>query len=354
MAENTNNRVWAASTPGVRHDPDDARRNIFQDTGGVTGMVAAGGGDVGTTPGTPMSVRLFPCSVVARSTYSGRSDESYSFAVKDPVDVEIRTTGSGSGRTDIIAWVISDPVFEGETIAETDAMGNLVEGAEGIDPNDYDYWDYKVFENVPSSIAKSTDAFRDWVYTNDVFEGPVIPYAKVVQGKNSTSLDGKVQRFFDSVNGRKATDIVDMEVTKNYNIEGVQSSYATLGPELPFEVPWWATRVRAKATVQGVSLWREGGGNRNGRVSGLLMNTSMRQYKYYHSSNSAWGRETLMVWADHPVPPGKRGTKQNFRFRMTVNHANSRATLSEWSHMFLELEFLEDANAVDNSDPIED
>ena len=348
-----NNRVWAVDTPGKRHSPADVRRQTFQTSGGVSGLIAAGGGGVGLSPGVPMSVRLEPCSVVARSEYPGRGDESYSFTVKSPVDVSIRTTGSGGGRTDVVAWVVWDPVLDDEQIAETDADGNVVPGSPGLDPNEIDYWYSHVFENVPSAAARDTESFRRWVSDNSLVQGVAVPYAKVVQGANSTGLAGKVTPFYDTVVGRSSKIIVDQPTPNGSTAEGPFTEYRSLGPAINFDVPWWATRARVKATIQGVTLHRPGGGVRAGKVSGLTFGRSMRQYRYYIESDSAWGRENYQIWADLPISASRRGTTQSFQFRVTAQSVNQTVRLGEWSHMFLEVEFLEDPNAVDNSDPEE-
>lgn len=347
----TNNRVWAASTPGKRHSPADVRRQTFQASGGATGLIAAGGAGARPAPGKPMAVRLDPCSVIVRSEYPGRSDEAYSFTVKSPVDVDIRVTGSGGGRTDVIGWHVSDPVFESKEIAETDVSGNVVPGATGLDPNDYDYWKPHVFENVPTSAARDTDSFRAWVRDSNLVEGMVVPYAKVVQGANSTGLVGKVSLFFDSILGRTANIIVDQEITQSYSESGSYSSYRTIGPSVSFDTPWWATRARIKATIQGVSLHSQSYGNRTGKVSGLAFGQSMRQYNYYESGESAYARQSFIIMADLAISQSRRGTVNDFRFRATVSQSDARITIGNGSHMFLEVEFLEDPNAVDNSDP---
>lgn len=349
MAEN--NQVWAVSTPGAPHDASLARKDVYASTGGVTGLIAEGGGGVGLTPGTPMSVRLEPCAVVAKSTYAGARRQSYSFDVESSVDVPIEVTGSGGGRTDVVALIVSDPILEDKKVAEVDANGELIDDSEGLDPRAYDYWNTHVFTSVPSSARRTPEDFRQWAIKQNVVPGPVIPYAIVTQGADSTGLEGKVQPFFDSVMGRKDNIIVDQEITKTFTEEGSFSAYRTLGPSVLFDVPWWATRARVKAKVQGVSLYSSSRGNRSGKVSGLVFGQSMRQYRYYESGESAWARQSFDVWADLAIPAARRGTTQDFRFRVTVSQSHAQIRVSEWSHVFLDIEFLEDPNAVDNSDP---
>lgn len=350
MAEN--HQVWAVSTPGAEHNASLARKAVYSNTGGVTGLVAEGGGGVGLTPGTPMSVRLEPCAVVAKSTYAGARRQSYSFDVESSVDVPIEVTGSDGGRTDVVALIVSDPILEGKQVAEVDANGELVVGSEGLDPRDYDYWDTHVFKAVPVSARNTPESFRRWALQQAVVPGPVIPYAIVSQGANSTGLEGKVSPFFDSVLGRKDSILVDQEVTRDYMLEGPFVAYQSVGPPINYDVPWWATRARVKANIQGARS--RYGGTPNGKISGLTLGQSMRQYRWSDANTgSTFNRENYLVWADLAIPESRRGSTQSFQLRCTIETAGARFGLNAWSHMFLEVEFLEDPNAVDNSDPEE-
>ena len=343
-----NNQVWAVSTPGAPHDAALARQAAYATTGGVTGIVASSGPGVRLTPGTPMSVRLDPCSVVAASTYAGARRESYSFDVPEAVDVAVDVTGSSS-RTDVIAFVVTDPVLEAKDIMEIGEDGEPIEGSEGIDPRDHDYWSAVRFTSVPASANKTPEAFRQWALSQPQVNGPIIPYAKVVQGANSTGLAGKVTPFFETVMGRRSTTIAEVEVTRDYMETGPFSAYRTIGPTIYYDVPWWATRARVKATIQGA---RSRYTPAQGLISGLTLGRSMRQYRWNDSgTGNTFMRENYVVWADLPIAASRRGTTQDFRLRATISSSGALFGLNRDSHMFLEVEFLEDPNAVDNSDP---
>ena len=345
-----NNQIWAASTPGARHDARLARQAVFANTGGVTGLVAGSEPRVSLTPGVPMSVRLHPCSVVAASTYAGARRESYSFDVPEPVDVAVDTTGSVA-RTDVIAFAVADPILEGKDVMELDVNGEPVPESTGIDPRDFDYWSAVRFPSVPSSARRSPEAFRQWAQGRQNIHGPIIPYAIVTQGANSVGLEGKVKPFFETVMGRKDSILVETRPSRLYRESEAFSAYRTIGPTLYYDVPWWATRARLKATIQGVSLYSDTAGNRSGLVSGLSLGRSMRQYRYYESGESKWARQTFHVWADIAIRENQKGTTQDFRLRMTAAQSTAEIRVSEDTYYFLEVEFLEDPNAVDNSDP---
>lgn len=333
----TNNRVWAASTPGKRHDPADVRRDIFQSSGGATGLIAAGGGGVGLTPGTPMSVRLDPCSVRVRSEYAGRSDEAYSFSVKSPQDVPIRTTGSGGGRTDVVALVVNDPIIEGLEVAETDALGNVIEGSTGLDPNEHDYWAPEVFENVPSSAARDTDAFRAWARDNNRVRGGVAPYAKVVQGANSVGLEGKVTPFFDKILGRReaippiVTDLAGHAVERG----PTNGDFWTLGPQQLIEIPHWATHVSFSLQVTGLYVKHSTSSTRQGS-SGYLrarfvdQNTHVTRWDMDIVEGRV-SRGSYTVARRFSIPAALRGTTQPAQLFVTNDYSTTAVGVNSGS-----------------------
>lgn len=333
----TNNRVLAASTPGARHSMADWRRDIFQSSGGASGLIAAGGGGVGLTPGTPMSVRLEPCSVRVRSEYPARSDESYSFSVRSPQDVAIRTTGSGGGRTDVVALVVNDPILEGMEVAETDALGNVVPGSTGLDPNAHDYWDAVVFESVPAAAAQSTETFRSWVRDNNRARGGVVPYAKVVQGPDSVGLEGKVTAFYDAILGQKEIMAPIVTDLTRHSVERgpTNGEYWTLGPAVLIEIPDFATHVTLTMEVSGLYVKHSASSTRDGS-SGYLRARFLDQ----NSHVTRWdmdineGRVTrgsYTVARKFPVPTEMRGTTQPVQMMVTNEYSTTAVGVNSGS-----------------------
>jgi hypothetical protein len=254
-----------------------------------------------------------------------------------------------------VGFVVSDPILEGQDIAETDAEGNVIDGSSGLDPNEYDYWRTHVFEGVPTAAARDTDSFRTWVRDNNIIEGIAVPYAKVVQGANSTGLAGKVTPFFDTILGRYHFYETDVEIPGGDYVEGnTGGTYQFLGPAVPFEIPWWATRVKLKVFINGAYGSR---GSGSGRMSGAVWGRTMRQQNWSIPADpdrpSHWVRENFIVSGDMFIPEDRRGGVQNFRWAVTNREAGTRIGITQnMSHMFLEAHFFEDLSAVDNSEPI--
>ncbi len=335
MAENK--QVWAVSTPGAPHDASLARKDVYASTGGVTGLIAEGGGGVGLTPGVPMSVRLEPCAVVAKSTYAGARRESYSFDVESSVDVPIEVTGSGGGRTDVIALIVSDPILEGKKVAELDANGELVVGSEGLDPRDYDYWDTHVFKAVPVSARRSPEAFRQWANQQNVVPGPVIPYAIVTQGADSTGLEGKVQPFFESVMGRResippiVTDLTGHSVERG----PTNGEYWTLGPQVLIEVPDFATHVTLTLEVSGLYVKHSTSSTRQGssgylRARFLDQNTPQTRWDMDINEGRVT-RGTYTVARRFVVPEAMRGTVQPVQLMVTNEYSGTAVGVNSGS-----------------------
>ena len=344
MAE-TNRRVWAASTPGKRHDPADVRRQNFQYSGGATGLIVAAGGGVGLTPGTPMSVRLEPCSVVARSQYAGRTDEAYSFTVRAPEDVPIRTTGSGGGRVDVVGFLVSDPVLEGKTIAPTDAQGNVLPGSEGLDPNEYDYWRPHVFENVPTAAAQTPRAFRFWVQDNNIVEGMAVPYGKVEQGPNSVGLEGKVTPFFEPIMGnREAIPPIVTDLTGHSVERGpTDGAFWTLGPEVLIEIPDWAKHVVFSMEVSGLYVRHATSSTMQGssgylRAAFLGQNTHLTRW----DMDITEGRRTrgsYTVARRFVIPEAMRGTVQPAQLMVTNEYSTTAVGVNSGSTLITNATF---------------
>src|SRR5690606_15220051 len=117
----------------------------------------------------------------------------------------------------------------------------------------------------------------------------------------------------------------DVEIPGGQYVAGPVSSYQSLGPEIPFEVPWWATRVKLKVFINGAYGSR---GSASGRMSGLAFGRTMRQQNWSipqaADDPSHWVRENFIVSADFAIPESRRGTMQTFQWRVTNTVSGAR------------------------------
>ncbi|WBL18523.1 hypothetical protein [Citricoccus sp. NR2] len=315
--------VWALDTPGVRHAAADARALTYVATGGVSGLVASGGGGLVRTPGDSTSVRILPCSVVAVSRYPGHVNQSYSFRVPSAVDVQIRAAGSGGGRTDAVILRVRDRAVSGETIPE--------------DPNSVDYWEPQVLEGVPSSTGYTEDGIAAW---------RSITYPFVLLGIVNVAANQSAINTVDvlawPIAARKDTHQQILNVVARDHI-GQNTAFQDIGPRLYFDVPPWATHATITAIVMGAY---NSGVSSSGLLSGLSMGQSLQQTNWdidinTNAQSGIYVRSTLVVTGEVNVSAARRGTVQDFRLRATNNGTGSNFGINSGSAVHLRVDFEE-------------
>ena len=316
--------VWALDTPGVRHAAADARALTYVATGGVSGLVASGGGGLVRTPGDSTKVRNLPCSVVAVSRYPGHVNQSYSFRVPSAVDVQIRAAGSGGGRTDAVILRVRDLAVSGETVPE--------------DPNSVDYWEPQVLEGVPSSTGYTEDGIAAW---------RSITYPFVLLGVVNVAKDQSAINTVDvlawPIAARKDFD------QQIYNVPSAslinrKTAFQDIGERLYFNVPLWATHAKFQATIMGARL---GGVSSRGLISALSMGQTLQTTNWdidIAPSSGSIVRSTMVVTGEATISEARRGTVQDFRLRATNETSGSLFGVDSGSAVFLRVDFEENIN----------
>lgn len=313
--------VWALDTPGVRHAAADARALTYVATGGVSGLVASGGGGLVRTPGDSTKVRILPCSVVAVSRYPGHVNQSYSFRVPSAVDVQIRAAGSGGGRTDAVILRVRDRAVSGETVPE--------------DPNSVDYWEPAVLEGVPSSTGYTEDGIAAWGSINY----PFVLLGTVNVAANQSAIN-TVDVLAWPIAARKDFD------QQIYNVPSAslinrQTAFQDIGERLYFNVPPWATHAKFQATIMGARL---GGVSSRGLISALSMGQTLQTTNWdidIAPSSGSIVRSTMVVTGEANVSAARRGTVQDFRLRATNETNGSLFGVDSGSAVFLRVDFEE-------------
>ena len=313
--------VWALDTPGVRHAAADARALTYVATGGVSGLVASGGGGLVRTPGDSTKVRILPCSVVAVSRYPGHVNQSYSFRVPSAVDVQIRAAGSGGGRTDAVILRVRDRAVSGETVPS--------------DPNSVDYWEPQVLEGVPSSTGYTEDGIAAW---------RSITYPFVLLGVVNVAKDQSAINTVDvlawPIAARKDFD------QQIYNVPSAslinrKTAFQDIGERLYFNVPLWATHAKFQATIMGARL---GGVSSRGLISALSMGQTLQTTNWdidIAPNSGSIVRSTMVVTGEATISEARRGTVQDFRLRATNETSGSLFGVDSGSAVFLRVDFEE-------------
>ena len=313
--------VLMVDTPDVDHPAALFRAQTYVLSGGVSGLVASGGGGLIRTPGDSTKVRILPCSVVAVSRYPGHVNQSYSFRVPSAVDVQIRAAGSGGGRTDAVILRVRDRAVSGETVPE--------------DPNSVDYWEPQVLEGVPSSTGYTEDGIAAW---------RSITYPFVLLGVVNVAKDQSAINTVDvlawPIAARKDFD------QQIYNVPSAslinrKTAFQDIGERLYFNVPPWATHAKFQATIMGARL---GGVSSRGLISALSMGQTLQTTNWdidIAPNSGSIVRSTMVVTGEATISKARRGTVQDFRLRATNETSGSLFGVDSGSAVFLRVDFEE-------------
>ena len=320
----SNRPVWALDTPGVDHDPADARRASYTNTAGESGLIVAGGGGLVPTPGDSTKVRILPCSVVAVSRYPGHERQSYQFEVPEALDITIRPAGSAGGRTDAIILRVRDRILEGKVVPEETA-------------NDLDYWEPAVLEGVPSAVGWEEDALAAW----KGIDYPFVLIGSANMPKNSSAV-GNIDFLGNPIHGRSRDMPPQVVSVPSANEIGPTSgAYRNIGPELFANVPTWATRAVVTATVMGAYCRN---GSSAGWISGSFAGQNLERTRWDLNVSSGYVRGTYVVAGEVAINSAKRGTVQSFRVRATNEASGSAFGVNSGSAIHLAVHFYENVD----------
>lgn len=316
----SNRPVWMVDTPGVDHPASDARAQVFLSTSGASGLVASGGGGLSITPGDSGSVRIHPCSVVARSRYPGHVDQSYAFRVPSAVDVSVRAAGSGGSRMDAIILRVNDRSVEGAEVPD--------------DPNTVDYWQPVVLEGVPSSTGYTEDGIAAWKQIDYPFV--LIGTALVPR---STSAISEVQFLGRAINAR--TDQIEpiiYQPQRRFSHGQTGSYFEDFSDPLYFDVPEWANWATFQIFISGFHL---AGSNSYGNLSATTMDRAIKYTNWNIDLTDGGARSTWMVVGKVRVQEEYRGTTQSVTLRVSNALRDSRVTLDDKSSVSVNITFQE-------------
>lgn len=325
--------MWE-STPwlvggGAEHSAEVARLLAHAGTGGAEGIVTPGDLKVQplAVPGT--KVRVAPGAVLIANRYPGGGQQTYVGRNAAQHEVDIRATGSGGGRTDLVVARVVDPQYEGQPPA---------------DPNLFDYMRTTVIEGVPAGTVSARDLNLNY---------PAVALARVslpastgtVQASHITDLRVMAQP-------RKERHLRTMNLLEGQ--EEYLTSTAADGEKWPnvtdwfVDVPEWAQRVRVYATWAQVRIAGQAQ-NAVGRIW-VQLGTDGHAGKIV-TQDASWDtptgtgtvRETWVNADDRAVPAALRGLSVPVRLkgRVTTGAGTSRPWLTSLSAVAVDIEFYE-------------
>ena len=100
---------------GAEHSAEVFRTMAFTATGGVEGVAESGDLKVTALPTPGASIRVLPGAALIRSRAVGGAQQTYVARNVTATEVPVSATGSGSGRSDLVAVLIKDPYMAGES-----------------------------------------------------------------------------------------------------------------------------------------------------------------------------------------------------------------------------------------------
>lgn len=295
---------WALNQPGHDYPAENLRAQHFDATSGGNGVGSPTACKVVAQPAADGTVSILPGGATARSTYAGAEGQSYHMHVFSPIVVEVPPTGSASGgRHDLLVLRVSDPQY-GDYPPGAPRRELTAEEAAG-----YDFW-------YPHLIQGTS--------ANQQLDYPHVKLAHIRRGPNQTIVTdndihdlrvlakGKSERFIDFSHPSRTEDLV------------LGGSYFTAGT-ISVPVPEWATVAKVKADMSGIPVLRGWAASRfNGRFPSFanLESTVMRGHAYdltHAGTMSGFTARTVTI------PPSRRGTVQDFEFRIQWHDALDNA-----------------------------
>lgn len=223
--------VWSAE--GAPISASMAREVAYGLTGGQTGVTHPDACEVVAQDQPDGTVRIMPGSVSAAATsrkaaiaYTSAPWQSYMKSIYEPMDVEIQSTGSSGGRTDVVGIMFEDPKLEGES---------------GEVPEDHKFWYPYVVQNAGNNAVRP-DHFSS-------LGRPFVPLAQVRMPESTIAVEREFIRdirFMVKPNSETIELIgqVNEWQSSDWEIEATETDWIDIYSFEDVQVPQWATRCQ--------------------------------------------------------------------------------------------------------------
>lgn len=278
--------AYVYAVTGAPFTADAARAEAFKNSNGARGVTLPTDLKVSALPTPGPFVRVTPGGATMPAGYVAAPGQSYGTYEPETVDVPVPATGSSGGATRWLIQRITDPQFEGQPPAN---------------PATHPYVTY---EWVP---------FLTLAY-------PFVPLVKLVQPANTATITNAMLTDARKLTRPRVHREQFMSPGAGSNLTTVSPGFQNWPSFIPsFEIPEWATHVRASLNVFGPGLVN---GTSFGSwelvigwAPGQILKSSLQAFDfntpgfYYNGVRvPAMG----LVLAD-VIPPAMRGTTQTIR-----------------------------------------
>jgi hypothetical protein len=315
---------------GAKHTVQVARNLSYMAAGGTEGIIRGAHLEVRETEIPGPQVRVFPGTVAILNRAAGASDEMYVLRVGTEQTVDIAPTDASGGRSDLIVARVENPWASGETWPDP------------ADPTVGPYASLAVISGVASNVT----SVEDLGLTAD---HSMIALARVDLPASTTDISQAM--------------VVDLRVMANSVVQREMEVFMPSAADAlttaafadwsstiaSLDVPEWATHVRVRAILAGVSYGpNAGGSNVNGdlriRIGGKAGDyfSSSTRYNLDNAGGDGASRATLMC-ADPKValPATDRGARGiPFALQGRKVSGNTSISVDDKSTITLDVEFL--------------
>lgn len=307
--------AWTVNgVSGTPQTPAEAARVVaYQALGGGEGPAAAGdcavvpldvpGGAVNIRPGTVGILNRFP----------GGSGQAYVARNVGSDQVNITATGSGGGRTDLIAVIIEDPQYAGQPTPADGATGPYVRTA--------------VYEGVGANVTKLSDV--DANQSGYALARVTLPASTgTVQASHITDL-----RSLPNPRTRQETKILN--IGNQADVVEQAGAYERFPQQAGWtvRVPSWAVRVHLELYVSGIRVKNDAdaAGDWKGKARAKLGSVVTDDVELNPTPPDANKTDTFtyMAAGDLPVPGAIRGTDQTLEAQAFKVSSSSGVTVSQ-------------------------
>lgn len=288
------NIVWAVRGPDS--DPQLAREEVWNVSGGQTGVNGPSSLRVEAQPTPGPSVRVLPGGFTAAAAPGGSAGypsapfQSYSRTLAQTHEVSIDPTGS-VGRTDVLGIVINDPQFEGTATSMTDQQ-----------IEEHPYWAFHVIKNA-SSTANRAAQFG--------LSRPFVPLSRFDIPPNTMAITNAMItdiRFVARENFKMDHIVQRPATSRSLNVH-TNPQYVSLDQISSIIIPQWATHVTIGGAIKGAAATGSGNVNGETRIAFSPGTGSKFTGSIPFNESDAWSRFDLPFGGTIALEENERGRR---------------------------------------------
>lgn len=319
---------WAIGVPGAQHSHEVARVLAYAATGGGEGVIQPSDVKVRPLAVPGGSVLIGPGALSIRNRASSGASQTFVARVVSDETVPIAATGSGAGRTDLIALVVRD----------TSIPGN---GATPADPAAGPYLKAEVITGVASTVTRLQDVAGYEFVSGYALARVTLPAATgTVTAAMVTDLRGLAQARERRAVRSIAQGGGTAAATRYNPLTATEMTVWPPSAAVDVDVPEWATHAILVATV---SAYTVKSGNTNGQVAITMAGKTTPVSSFDENYTGTPHRGSITIAGEIELPPESPGTPDMVRVvgKRTSYTADGALDADGFTSTILDIQFVE-------------